>query len=328
MEEQEDDVESEREFQVTVGQTHMLSIGQLVETVSKLTGERCTPAMIYNYERLGLLPKAARTAGGFRLFTEQDVRRAVLIKRLQRDGMSLSEIGDYFNSQGFPRDLESVEVVDLPRDRREQILKAAQAIFPQRGYSETTIQDIAHEARISSSAIYQYFDSKEELFLALVDSMGFQPALGSLQERIGVAWEKPEDLRSALISLGETFLGIHRQNTETVRLFFAESKRFPELGIKYCERLIRPMELGLQEQFERLIGLGVFRPVDVQVAVHGFYGMFLNVFITENLLASGSCLQFSSEDLVPKMVDIFLQGVVAHPAQEVSGATHSLDKAA
>ena len=44
------------------------------------------------YEREGLLRKPARTAGGYRMFTHDDVRSVLFIKRAQELGFSLKEI--------------------------------------------------------------------------------------------------------------------------------------------------------------------------------------------------------------------------------------------
>lgn len=44
------------------------------------------------YEREGLLPKPPRTAAGYRLFAEDDVRRVQFIKRAQELGFSLREV--------------------------------------------------------------------------------------------------------------------------------------------------------------------------------------------------------------------------------------------
>ena len=45
------------------------------------------------YERRNLLPKAARTAGGYRLFTSDSINRVLFIKQAQELGFSLEEIG-------------------------------------------------------------------------------------------------------------------------------------------------------------------------------------------------------------------------------------------
>ncbi len=48
--------------------------------------------------------------------------------------------------------------------RREEILAAARRVFGTRGFSGTTIADIADDAGIALGTIYLYFSSKEEVF--------------------------------------------------------------------------------------------------------------------------------------------------------------------
>jgi len=55
----------------------------------------------------------------------------------------------------------------IRQDQRENILKAAQAVFAKRG-SSATMAEIAEEAGISQGLAYRYFASKEELFSILV----------------------------------------------------------------------------------------------------------------------------------------------------------------
>jgi AcrR family transcriptional regulator len=53
------------------------------------------------------------------------------------------------------------------QQRRDQILEAAMACFARTGYRATSMGDIVRESGLSVGAIYSYFVSKDELFLAL-----------------------------------------------------------------------------------------------------------------------------------------------------------------
>ena len=55
------------------------------------------------------------------------------------------------------------------RKRREQILAAAMECFARNGYRTTSIEDIVRESKLSVGAIYSYFPSKQDLFLALAE---------------------------------------------------------------------------------------------------------------------------------------------------------------
>ena len=52
---------------------------------------------------------------------------------------------------------------------KEQILEAAMKVFVKKGYSQTRMEDIAEVSGLSKGAIYHHYDSKKNLFLALID---------------------------------------------------------------------------------------------------------------------------------------------------------------
>lgn len=51
--------------------------------------------------------------------------------------------------------------------RREEILKAAQKVFAQKGFQEATVSDVAQEAKVSETTIYEYFSTKEDLLFSI-----------------------------------------------------------------------------------------------------------------------------------------------------------------
>ncbi|MEE6176582.1 TetR/AcrR family transcriptional regulator [Mycobacterium sp. 050134] len=52
--------------------------------------------------------------------------------------------------------------------RRDQIMAAAKEVFARKGFHETTIADIAKQAGLAYGSVYWYFQSKDELFHALM----------------------------------------------------------------------------------------------------------------------------------------------------------------
>lgn len=51
--------------------------------------------------------------------------------------------------------------------RRQQIMVAAKNVFTQKGFTKTTMEDIAREAELSPGTLYLYFKNKDELFASL-----------------------------------------------------------------------------------------------------------------------------------------------------------------
>ena len=54
------------------------------------------------------------------------------------------------------------------QQRRKSIIDAAEKIFFQKGFDNTTMDEIAEEAELSKGTLYLYFKSKEELFLEII----------------------------------------------------------------------------------------------------------------------------------------------------------------
>jgi AcrR family transcriptional regulator len=54
---------------------------------------------------------------------------------------------------------------------RSELLRAASRLFVRNGFVATSLSDIAEEAALTKGAVYSNFDSKEELFLALLQEI-------------------------------------------------------------------------------------------------------------------------------------------------------------
>lgn len=58
-----------------------------------------------------------------------------------------------------------------PELRREQLLNAAERLFSEKGFSETTVSDIAEAAGVAKGTFYLYFPSKEAAAAALKERL-------------------------------------------------------------------------------------------------------------------------------------------------------------
>ncbi|MER7012603.1 TetR family transcriptional regulator [Saccharopolyspora sp. NPDC000359] len=52
---------------------------------------------------------------------------------------------------------------------KEALLQAASALFAERGFSATTVRDVATRAGVNQALLFRYFGSKQELFAAVLD---------------------------------------------------------------------------------------------------------------------------------------------------------------
>jgi AcrR family transcriptional regulator len=57
-------------------------------------------------------------------------------------------------------------------ERRDQILDVAVQVFARRGYHGTSMNDVAEAAGVTKPVLYQHFESKQALYLALIEDVG------------------------------------------------------------------------------------------------------------------------------------------------------------
>jgi len=128
---------------------------------------------------------------------------------------------------------------------RDDIMAAAKKVFARNGFHGTTIADVALDAQLPFGSVYQYFDSKDALFQALIaaEAYGLRThvalALAASGARFGYA-EAP--FRATLRATFE-FFDADRASTKLLfRDAFGQDKRFDkQLGGVY-ERWIDDIE--------------------------------------------------------------------------------------
>jgi AcrR family transcriptional regulator len=114
----------------------------------------------------------------------------------------------------------------LPKRRRLQILEAARVCFRERGFRQTTIEEICAEARISPGALYRYFDSKADLVAAI--ALDARAAAEAMLDRLTNA----EGLIDGLARMARAFFATFEREGDAALLadIWAEAARDPLLA--------------------------------------------------------------------------------------------------
>jgi len=150
--------------------------------------------------------------------------------------------------------------------RPAELLGAALELFVERGYAATRLDEVAARAGVSKGTLYLYFESKEEIFKAVVRDT-IVPRIdelrrGAERSTLGSA----ELLRTFLCDWWEHF-GASRLGG-LAKLIVAEAGNFPEVARFFHDEVIEPHSEVLVSIIERGIRRGEFAPVDARVAAH------------------------------------------------------------
>jgi AcrR family transcriptional regulator len=153
--------------------------------------------------------------------------------------------------------------------RRDEIMKRAAQLIEKKGYSQTSVGDIAQHVGMSKPTIYHYFHSKEEILYSIHDT--WTSWLLSEHEATCARVDDPlEQLRELFVS----FLEVTKERRAQVRVFFAH---FDELKGDYRRRIEeRRRELSdtMESLIARSVAAGKLRDVDARLAMLCISGIF------------------------------------------------------
>jgi len=60
-------------------------------------------------------------------------------------------------------------IIKDPEERKKELIDTAERLFIARGYEQTAISDIVKEVNVSQGTFYYYFDSKEDVLVAVLE---------------------------------------------------------------------------------------------------------------------------------------------------------------
>jgi AcrR family transcriptional regulator len=125
--------------------------------------------------------------------------------------------------------------------RRDEIMAAAKKVFARNGFHATTISHIAREAGLAYGSVYWYFDSKDELFHALMAAEG-EAVRGHIAAAIAAAGDRPDRDWEPL-----------RITVQAVLEFFEADKAVTKLLLRDAYALGDQFEKHLGSIYERFI---------------------------------------------------------------------------
>lgn len=162
-----------------------------------------------------------------------------------------------------------------PEATRRRLLEAAVRVFAQKGYYGATVDDIVAECGSSKGSFYFHFESKEALFLTLVES--FAAMLADEVDR--AVRSSPGGGAARIEEAVRAGLGLFERYPQLARVFLIESAavnpRFEAKRRQLFDRFVRVIEVYLNEA-KRNHRLAV---ADTRLAAAGILGAINEVVL-------------------------------------------------
>lgn len=172
--------------------------------------------------------------------------------------------------------MSKIDTVPISRSeaRRSKILDVAWMVFIDQGFGGASMSDIAERLGGSKGTLYNYFPSKEELFLAAAKRKG-EELRGKLTGVFRQSDILTDDLKSDLTHLACRLLDIVRspEHMACFRVMIAEAVRIPVIGELAYEQRALTLLASLAARIKMEIEAGRLRQVDPMEAAEVFWDL-------------------------------------------------------
>jgi TetR/AcrR family fatty acid metabolism transcriptional regulator len=190
-------------------------------------------------------------------------------------------------------------------EKPQQIIEAAVRVFARKGYFNSRVSDIAHEAGIAAGTIYLYFDTKEDILITM-----FREKMAAFVETVRKAIAQDDDAVAKLRRLIRLHFQILQDNPELAEVVQVELRQGQKLFRGAASQEIAAYFALIGSVFEEGAAVGRFSSgLPVKVATKMLFGA-MDQMATSWVLGKRG---YHLVDTADTVADVFLRGVAAVP---------------
>jgi len=190
---------------------------------------------------------------------------------------------------------------------RERVIQVALEVFAEKGVHGATMVEIAKRAGVTGGALYRYFESKEDIFQAVVEQ--HSGAFAALDMVRGLMPELEPKTAFKFLCQG-MFLYFYTE-LDFMRLIVGESLKNPDVSSSFLDTMLLPARDFTRECIDLWQQKGLLcEDVDPDIATSAFLGM-VGFFMVEQAFFSGpESTGFNADELAERFSTMFLEGIL------------------
>ena len=196
------------------------------------------------------------------------------------------------------------------QERLELILQAAEQVFTEKGYRDTSMDEIAARVGIGTATIYSHFTGKEDLMVAAILDNGFHKIVEGVQAICATRDSATERLTRVFRFLVSSDFFLRRaeiayamgDSPEAQKARFSRQDAILESGRVFSSELTTLIEQGKATgEFQRRI--------TTSAMLKAFVGLVRAQSVKDQLL-------FNDDSSADEMLQVYLQGVVENTRED------------
>ena len=194
-----------------------------------------------------------------------------------------------------------------PEARPAEILAAALEVFAERGFQAARLEEVARRAGVSKGALYLYFETKADLFRAVVTD-AVSPNIERVKAVASADLPLEQAARLALPMLARQVVS-DRRISGVVRLVIAESRNHPELASIWRETVVEPGMALISRLIAAAQARGEVRPGDPRLFAFGLMGPMVLSMVWRETFEPVGAEPIDAVKLAEQHVETVLRGM-------------------
>jgi AcrR family transcriptional regulator len=198
-------------------------------------------------------------------------------------------------------------------DRPAEILAAAMAVFAEKGFAAARLDEIARRAGVSKGALYLYFETKEEIFRAVVEQ-AIAPNMRAIRQMIAA---HPGPIEDLLRAIPERIVAVTEAYPVggVVKMVIGEARNFPEIARVWHDDLVAEILGALEDAIRAAQARGEARPGEPRIYAMQFAAPILMSVIWRETFAPIGAAPFDLHQLARQHVETLLRGLLTDEAR-------------
>ena len=190
-------------------------------------------------------------------------------------------------------------------DRKVQIVDEASSLISSEGYDGMTMKQLAAACGISEPALYRYFNSKEKIYEAVLESI----ATRLDNKRLFKKLESEEDVHILLSTLAEHIINFYSKNSDLYRLLLFSTLNGHEKAKQVFNMIRGGYVKFLLNQLDRLYNSGIIVKKHNEITARCFIGMVFDCSLSTTLWKGMQGKSYKPADVVANNVPIYVRGL-------------------
>ncbi len=209
----------------------------------------------------------------------------------------------------------------VKRERRKEarpgeLLDAALDLFVEKGFAATRVEEVAGRAGVSKGTLFLYFQSKDDLFKAVVR----ENISGHFKE-----WNETFDnfkgtsAEMVTLCMHEWWQRVGATKASGIeKLMLSEAGNFPDLAAFYRQEVVEPGQSLIRRILQRGNNSGEFKNMDLDYAVFSIISPMIFMMLAKHsattCVSHGVCME--PEKYIASQLQIILYGMTEAPAHQ------------